>query len=104
MTGRASGREGTRPVGGAQERGDTAGRERNVDSAPGQPGLTTTSGYHQVIRRSTAVAAPRPDAAGAVAGSKNAAAGAPSLPDGPDAPPLPPPAGPDGGTVRRGPT
>src|SRR5687767_13157653 len=103
MTGQASGREGTRPAGGAHKRGDTGGRERNVDSAPGQPGLTTTSGYHQVIRRSAAVVAPRPDAVGAVTGSKNAAVGVPSPPDGPDVPPLPPPAGPDNGMVRRGP-
>ena len=55
------------------------------NSAPGQPGLTTTSGYHQVMRRSIAVTAPRVDAAGAVAGSRSAAAGVPSPPDDPDA-------------------
>src|SRR4051812_34856537 len=56
------------------------------------------------MRRSVAVTALRVDAAGAVAGSRNAAAGVPSPPD-PEAPPLPPApaARPDSGPVRSGP-
>ena len=83
-------------------RDDTGGRERNVESTPGQAGLTTTSGCHHVIRRSTATATFDVDALGAVAGSKNAAAGEPSPPEEPDAPPAPPPVTPNGEVLRRG--
>src|ERR1700712_2894339 len=73
-----------------------AGRERNVGSALVQPGPTTTSGYHQVMRRSGAVRTDSAKTVGAESGLSSTAGAVAPCPDGPDdpGPPLPPPPAP----------